>query len=77
MATATELPTPEFFDATKVDQVWRLPYQQRAAEARQWAQQYQMPPVSEEVQRTLLLLIDVQNTFCLPDFELDSAVTSL
>lgn len=70
MAPITELPIPEFFDATKVAQVWRVPYQERAAQARQWAQRYQIPPAAEDQQRTILLLIDVQNTFCLPDFEL-------
>ncbi|MDR5638070.1 isochorismatase [Thermosynechococcus sp. JY1334] len=70
MAPIKELPIPDFFDATKVAQVWRVPYQERAVQARQWAQQYQIPPAAEDRQRTILLLIDVQNTFCLPDFEL-------
>ncbi len=70
MMTATELPIPDFFDPAKVLQVWRVPYQERAAQARQWAQQYRIPPAREDRQRTILLLIDVQNTFCLPEFEL-------
>ncbi|AHB89577.1 nicotinamidase PncA [Thermosynechococcus sp. NK55a] len=70
MATATALPIPDFFNPAKVAEVWRVPYQERAAQARQWAQHYQIPPASDDPQRTILLLTDVQNTFCLPEFEL-------
>jgi hypothetical protein len=64
------LPCPEFYQAERVAQVWRLPYQERAAQARQWAEQHQIPAAATDALRTCLLLIDVQNTFCLPEFEL-------
>ena len=35
-----ELPIPAHFDADKVAQVWRVPYQDRAREAQAWAQQH-------------------------------------
>jgi len=68
--TSIQLPIPPHFDATKVKEVWRVPYQQRAVDARDWAKKYDLPPASQDQTRICLLLIDVQNTFCTPDFEL-------
>jgi len=68
--TTKQLPTPPHFDTTKVGKVWRVPYQARATEARDWAKKYNIPPATEDKTRICLLLIDVQNTFCIPDFEL-------
>lgn len=65
-----QLAIPKHFDAAKVGQVWRVPYQQRATEAQNWAKQQNILPASQDKIRICLLLIDVQNTFCIPDFEL-------
>ena len=70
MTTQTRTPVPDFFDRQKVDQVYRVPYQARAAEARTWAEQQGIVAASHDRFRICLLLIDVQNTFCLPEFEL-------
>ena len=64
------LTIPQFFDPSAVGAVWRIPYEERAHQARDWARQYGMLPVSADSTRTWLMLIDVQNTFCIPDFEL-------
>ncbi len=64
------LPIPDFFDAAKVGEVWRVPYQQRAAEAKAWASAHGLTPAATDRRRLCLLLIDVQNTFCIPGFEL-------
>jgi len=64
------LPIPGFFDSGKLDQVWRVPYEKRAAEAREWADQYGIEPASTDRIQTWLMLVDVQNTFCIPGFEL-------
>ena len=53
-----------------VDQVYRVPYQGRASEAQTWAQSQGITASSHDRFRICLLLIDVQNTFCLPEFEL-------
>ncbi len=66
----TQLPIPSHFDAEKVGEVWRVPYQERAAEAEAWAKQNDIKPASFDKTRVCLLLIDVQNTFCIPGFEL-------
>ncbi|MDE0087624.1 MAG: isochorismatase [Candidatus Poribacteria bacterium] len=65
-----QIPIPSHFDSAQVGQVWRIPYQERLSEARAWAQQYDIPPASEDSFRTCLLLVDAQNTFCIPDYEL-------
>src|SRR5574339_651280 len=64
------LPIPPFFDPNAVGTVWRIPYEERARQARDWARQHTLPSASADSTRTWLMLIDVQNTFCIPDFEL-------
>ena len=64
------LSVPDFFDAGKLDQVWRVPYEERASQARVWALQHGLQPASADQAKTWLMLIDVQNTFCIPEFEL-------
>ena len=65
-----KVPIPAHFDVDRVGHVWRIPYQQRLDDARAWTQRYHIPPASEDSLRTCLLLIDVQNTFCIPEYEL-------
>ncbi|GAB4504223.1 MAG: hypothetical protein Fur0043_12160 [Anaerolineales bacterium] len=64
------LPIPDFFDAGRVDQVWRVSYEERARQARNWALRFGLRPASADPAAIWLMLIDVQNTFCLPGFEL-------
>jgi nicotinamidase-related amidase len=65
-----ELPLPEHFDPSQVGRVWRVPYEARAREADAWAQEHALRPVADDSFRLCLVAIDVQNTFCIPDFEL-------
>ncbi|GAB4213016.1 MAG: hypothetical protein OHK0012_08350 [Synechococcales cyanobacterium] len=64
------LPIPPHFDPERVGEVWRVPYQQRAQDAAAWAKLHGIPPAYSDPVRLCLLIIDAQNTFCLPDFEL-------
>lgn len=64
------LPIPDFFDAGKVGQVWRVPYEERAKQASDWARQHGLQAAAASKRRIWLLLVDVQNTFCIPGFEL-------
>ena len=64
------LPIPDFFDPHKVGTIWRIPYEERAVQARDWARQHGLQPAATDSTKTWLMLIDVQNTFCIPDFEL-------
>jgi nicotinamidase-related amidase len=64
------LPIPPHFDRDKVGKVWRVPYQQRSADAEAWAKRHGLQPAARDAVRICLLPIDCQNTFCIPDFEL-------
>ncbi|MEO0935514.1 MAG: isochorismatase, partial [Cyanobacteria bacterium J06641_2] len=66
----TQLPIPSHFNPAKVSEIWRVSYQQRSIEAEAWTKRHNIKPASEDKSRVCLLLIDVQNTFCIPDFEL-------
>ena len=65
-----ELPIPPHFDPERVGAVWRVEYEKRASEAAQWAKQHALTPAATDERRVALVAVDVQNTFCLPDFEL-------
>jgi nicotinamidase-related amidase len=67
---ASDLPVPDFYDEENVGTVWRIPYEERARQAREWRRQHALSPASGDSSHTWLMLIDVQNTFCIPDFEL-------
>jgi nicotinamidase-related amidase len=65
-----ELPVPAHFEPRRVGEVWRVPYEDRAREASAWAGEHGLTPATEDSFRICLLAVDVQNTFCIPDFEL-------
>jgi nicotinamidase-related amidase len=65
-----ELPLPGHFDASSVGAVWRVSYEDRARDARGWAEHHGLSPARADSFRVCLLAVDVQNTFCVPGFEL-------
>jgi nicotinamidase-related amidase len=65
-----ELPLPPHFEPDRVGEVWRVPYEDRAREATAWAEKHGLGRAVDDSFRLCLLLVDVQNTFCIPDFEL-------
>lgn len=64
------LPVPPHFDPSRVREVWRVPYSARADEARAWADDNGLTPAADDGFRICLVLVDVQNTFCIPGSEL-------
>ena len=66
----TKFPIPNFFNGSRVGEVWRVPYQDRAQQAQDWAKRHGIMPAGKDKTRVCLMAIDVQNTFCIPDFEL-------
>jgi len=64
------LPLPTSATPAAAGRVFRVPYQERAAQARAFAAEHGLRPAAEDRTRIALLLVDVQNTFCLPEFEL-------
>ena len=67
---ARELPLPPHVDLERVRDVWRVEYETRFAEATSWAAEHSLEPAAHHPTRVCLLLVDVQNTFCTPGFEL-------
>jgi nicotinamidase-related amidase len=65
-----ELPIPHHFNPDRVGEVWRVPYQERAEAAEQWAKKNKIKPAANDRFRISLLPVDCQNTFCIPGFEL-------
>ena len=63
-------PIPTFFAADRVGAVWRVPYQERATQAAAWATEHGIASAASDRPQVGLLIIDMQNTFCLPEFEL-------
>jgi len=70
MTTQTQLPIPSHFNPKKVGEVWRVPYQDTATEAKNWAKHNSIQPAANDKTRICLMVIDAQNTFCIPKFEL-------
>jgi nicotinamidase-related amidase len=66
----TELPLPAHFDPSRVGEVWRVSYEERAREAEAWAREHSLSPAADDELRVCLVAVDVQNTFCIPGFEL-------
>jgi len=65
-----ELPIPPHFAPNKVGKVWRVPYQECAEESEKWSKQHSIQPAFNDRFRICLVAVDVQNAFCIPDFEL-------
>lgn len=68
--TDSELPIPSFFNSDKVGEVWRVPYQERAGDAVKWQSTHGIGASAQDTFRVCLMLIDIQNTFCIPGYEL-------
>jgi nicotinamidase-related amidase len=65
-----ELPVPPHVRPERVGEVWRVDYEARFADAAAWAAEHGIEPSSADTRRVCLLLVDAQNTFCTPGFEL-------
>jgi nicotinamidase-related amidase len=65
-----ELPLPPHYNPDRIGEVWRVPYRERAADAQAWASEHGLRPGLENGFRMCLVAVDVQNTFCIPGFEL-------
>ena len=65
-----EVPLPPHWDPGRVEDVWRVSYQERSREAEEWARQHAVVPAHGDTRRVCLVVVDVQNTFCTPGFEL-------
>ncbi|MEW6417892.1 MAG: isochorismatase [Nitrospirota bacterium] len=65
-----ELTIPPHFNPDKVGEIWKVSYQERAEEARKWVNQHNIKPSADDMFKICLVAVDIQNTFCIPKFEL-------
>jgi nicotinamidase-related amidase len=65
-----ELALPPHYDPDRVGVVWRVDYQTRFADALAWREAHGLRPAVDDEHRVCLLVVDAQNTFCTPGFEL-------
>lgn len=65
-----ELPLPSHFDLGRVGEVWRVDYEARFHDATAWAEEHGLSAAASDETRVALLVVDAQNTFCTPGFEL-------
>jgi nicotinamidase-related amidase len=64
------LPLPAHYDPARVAEVWPVPYQELAAAGDAWAREHELRAAADDRMAVCLVCVDVQNTFCLPEFEL-------
>ncbi|NUT55371.1 MAG: isochorismatase [Thermoleophilia bacterium] len=64
------LPLPPHWDPGKVGDVWRVDYAARFGDAERWRAQHAIQPAADDRFRIALVVVDMQNTFCSPGFEL-------
>ena len=64
------LPLPPHWKPERVGQVWRVDYAARFADAERWRVEQGLAPAADDRFRVALVVVDMQNTFCSPGFEL-------
>ena len=64
------LPLPPHWNPDRVGEVWRVDYAARYEDAERWRSAHGVRPAGEDRFRVALVVVDVQNTFCTPGFEL-------
>jgi nicotinamidase-related amidase len=64
------LPLPPHWNADRVGEVWRVDYAARFEDAERWRAEQVVGPAADDRFRIALVVVDMQNTFCSPGFEL-------
>ena len=67
---AEPLPLPAHFEPAHIGEVWRVDYAARFRDAEEFAREHDVRRAVDDPFRTALLVVDAQNTFCTPGFEL-------
>ena len=67
---ADRLPLPPHWDPDNVGEIRRVDYAECFADAARWREQHVVPAAADDRFRAALVVVDVQNTFCTPGFEL-------
>jgi nicotinamidase-related amidase len=66
----TNYPVPPHFDSSRVGEIWKVAYQDLERAASLWARKCNLRPTEDDDYKIALIIIDAQNTFCIPGFEL-------
>jgi nicotinamidase-related amidase len=69
-ASTKTLPIPSFYDPQSVREIRQVSYPRVADAAREWRGKYKVQPASTDKAKVALLIVDGQNTFCVPSGEL-------
>jgi nicotinamidase-related amidase len=64
------LPLPPHWNPDRVGEVWRVDYAARSDDADRWRVEQSLRPAADDRFRIALVVVDMQNTFCSPGFEL-------
>ena len=64
------LPLPPHWNPQRVGEVWRVDYAARFEDAERWRAEHSVQPAADDRFRLALVVVDMQNTFCSPGFEL-------
>ena len=64
------LPLPPHWNPDRVGEVWRVDYAARFEDATRWRREHAIAPAAQDRLRVALVVVDMQNTFCTPGFEL-------
>jgi nicotinamidase-related amidase len=64
------LPLPPHWNPGRVGEVWRVDYAARFDDAERWRTEQSVRPAADDRFRVALVVVDMQNTFCTPGFEL-------
>ena len=64
------LPLPPHWNPDRVGEVWRVDYAARFEDAERWRAEQSVEPAADDRFRVALVVVDMQNTFCSPGFEL-------
>jgi nicotinamidase-related amidase len=64
------LPLPPHWNPDRVGEVWRVDYAARFEDAERWRIEHGVLPAADDRLRIALVVVDMQNTFCSPGFEL-------
>jgi nicotinamidase-related amidase len=67
---ANELPVPDHFDPLNATKLMNIDYQSLYTKAKNWARIHSLQPASTDILKTCLMVIDCQNSFCIPTGQL-------
>ncbi|MDD5165053.1 MAG: isochorismatase [Candidatus Pacebacteria bacterium] len=67
---SSQLPIPQHFNPQTVGMVYRVDYAALEPAALAWRRQHNLSLASQDAKTVSLLIVDAQNTFCIPDYEL-------